>query len=99
MVNLEGRLPTKGLDGAYIMLIQQANLDTMGGRAVATIQGHAAALKRSVYNYQLFRKMPTIPPRGPMLMVDTVGMGLAIESPFPFSQRYVTHQRGISHSV
>ncbi len=62
MVNLEGRLPVKGLDDAYIMLIRRANLDAMGGWAVATIQGHAAALKRSVYNCQLFRKTPTIPP-------------------------------------
>jgi hypothetical protein len=62
MVNLEGHLPVKGLDDAYIMLICQANLDPMGGRAVATIQGHAAALKRSIYNCQLFRKMPMIPP-------------------------------------
>jgi hypothetical protein len=51
----------------------------MGGRAVATIHGHAAALKRSVGNCQLFRKTPTIPPRGPMPLTDPVGMGLAVE--------------------
>jgi hypothetical protein len=79
MVNLEGCLPAKGLDDAYIMLICQANLDAMGGWAMATIHGHAAALKRSVSNCQLFRKTPAIPPRGPMPLTDTVGMGLAVE--------------------
>ena len=79
MVNLEGRLPAKGLDDAYLMLIRRANLDAMGGRAVATIHGHAAALKRSVGNCQLIRKTPTIPPRGPMPLTDPVGMGLAVE--------------------
>jgi hypothetical protein len=62
MVNLKGRPTGKGLDDTYLMLIRQASLDAMGGQAVATIQGHAAALKRSVYNCHLFRKMPTIPP-------------------------------------
>jgi hypothetical protein len=51
----------------------------MGGQAMATIHGHAAALKRSVSNCQLFRKTPMIPPRGPMPLTDTVGMGLAVE--------------------
>jgi hypothetical protein len=79
MVNLEGRLPVEGLDDAYVMLIHRANLDAMGGCAVATIEGHAASTMRSVYNCQLFRKTPTIPPRGPMALTDTVGMGLAVE--------------------
>ena len=79
MVNLEGRLPVKRLEDAYIMLIHRANLDAMGGRAVATVHGHPAALKRSVGNCQLFQKTPTIPPRGPMPLTDPVGMGLAVE--------------------
>ncbi len=84
VVNLKGRLLAKGLDDAYLLLIRQANLDAMGGQAVAAIQGHAAALKRSVYNCHLFRKTPTIPPRGPMPMADTVGMGLAVKLLFHF---------------
>ena len=79
MVNLEECLPAKGLDDAYVMLICQANLDAMGRQAEATIHGHAAALKRSVGNCQLFQKMPTIPPQGPMPSTDPVGMGLAVE--------------------
>ena len=51
----------------------------MGGRAVATIHGHAAALKRSVGNCQLIQKTPTIPPQGPMPLTDPVGMGLVVE--------------------
>jgi len=51
-----------------------------GGLWPATIHGHAAALKRSVGNCQLFRKTPTIPPQGPpMPLTDPVGMGLAVE--------------------
>ncbi len=96
MVNLERCLPAKGLDDAYLMLIRQANLDAMGGQAVATIQGHAAARKRSVYYCHLFRKMPTIPPQGPMPLADTVGMGLAVELLF-HSLNAVPHIKGESH--
>jgi hypothetical protein len=96
MVNLKGHLPAKGLDDTYIMLIPQANLDEMGGRAVATIHRHAAALKRSIYNCQLFRKTPTIPPRGPMPLIDTVGMGLAVELLF-HSLNAVPRIKGKSH--
>ncbi len=62
MINLEGHLLAEGLDDAYIMLIRQANLDAMGGRAIATIEAHAAAILRAVHNCQQFRKTPTIPP-------------------------------------
>jgi hypothetical protein len=79
MINLEGHLPAEGLDDAYIMLIRQANLDAMGGRAVATIKVHAAAILQAVHNCQQFRKTPTIPPQGPMPMSDSVGIGLAVE--------------------
>jgi hypothetical protein len=96
MVNLEGCLPVEGLDDAYIMLIRRANLDAMGGRAVATIEGHAASTMRSVYNGQLFRKTPTIPPRGPMALTDTVGMGLAVELLF-HSLNAVPCIKGESH--
>jgi hypothetical protein len=78
MINLEGRLPVSGLDDVYVMLIRQANLDAMGGRAVATIEAHAAAIKRMTQNCKLFRMAPPIPPQGPMPMSDCVGMGLAV---------------------
>jgi hypothetical protein len=79
MINLEGRLPAEGLVDAYIMLIHRANLDAMGGRAVATIEAHASAILRTVHNCQQFRKTPKIPPQGPMPMSDSVGMELAVE--------------------
>ncbi len=50
MINLEGPLPAEGLDDTYIMLIRQANLDAVGGRAVATIEAHATAILRAVHN-------------------------------------------------
>jgi hypothetical protein len=79
MINLQGWLPVEGLDDAYIMLLRQANLDAMGGRAMVTIKAHTSAISRAICNYQQFRKTPTIPPRGPMPMTDSVGMGLAVE--------------------
>ncbi len=79
LINLEGHPPVEGLDDAYVMLICQANLDAMGGRAVATIEAHATAIRQAVSNCQLSRKMPSIPPRGPMLMGDSLGMGPTIE--------------------
>ncbi len=79
LINLEGRLPVDGLDEAYVMLVRRANLDAMGGRAVATMEAHATAILRAVRNCQHFRKTPLIPPRGPMPISDGVGMGLAIE--------------------
>jgi hypothetical protein len=65
------------LDDAYVMMIRQANLDAMGGRAVATIEAHASAILQAVLNCR--QKTPTTPPRGPMPMSDSVGIGLAME--------------------
>lgn len=78
-INLENRLPEPGKDDMYIKLIRRANLDAMGGRAVTTTQAHAAAVKRIVRNCEQIRKTPTIPPRGPSLMRDTVGMSIAVD--------------------
>jgi hypothetical protein len=61
------------------MMIHGANLDAMGGRAVATIKAHTTSIKHSIYNCQLLRKTPTIPSQGPMAMADMVGMGLAVK--------------------
>jgi hypothetical protein len=46
---------------------------------VVTIETHTASIKRFIHNCQLLRKTPTIPPQGPMAMVDMVGMGLAVK--------------------
>jgi hypothetical protein len=63
---------------------------------VATIEAHAAAIRRAVNNCQLFRKMPSIPPQGPMPMEDSVGMGPAIEILF-HSVSPVPHIKGEKH--
>jgi len=47
-LNIEGRPRISGLDDVYAMCIRRANLDAMCGRAVSTIEGHAAATKRAV---------------------------------------------------
>ena len=79
ILNLEGRLPIRGLDTTYIMLIRRVNLDIINGRARATLEGHANSVKRTVRNCQRFGKTPSIPARGPMPVRDTIGMGLAVE--------------------
>ncbi len=96
MINLEGRLPLPGLDDAFVMLIRRVNLDAMGGRAQATIEAHAAAVKRLTENCKLFRMTPPIPPRGPMPMTDQVGMAVAVSILFN-SLNAIPHLKGESH--
>ncbi len=96
IVNLEDRPPAEGLDDVFMMMICRANLDAMGGRAVATIEAHAAAINKAVLNCQLLRKMPSIPPRGPMPLADMVGMSLAVELLF-HSLTAVPRIKGQSH--
>ena len=79
IMNLEGRLPTRGLDDTYITFIPRVNLDVINGRARATLEGHASSVVRTVCNCQRFGKTPSIPARGPMLFKDIFGMGLAVE--------------------
>jgi hypothetical protein len=50
----------------------------MGGRAVATIKAHAAAIMCMTQNCKIIQMTPPIPPRGPMPMSDSVGMGMAV---------------------
>jgi hypothetical protein len=79
MINLKGHLPVPILDDTYVMLLHQANLDAMLGRAVATIKAHAAAVKRLVRLCKLIRKTPAIPPRDPMAAGDTVVMSIVVD--------------------
>jgi hypothetical protein len=79
MLNMEGRLPVPELDDAYVMLIRQANLDAMGGRAKTTIEGHAASLQRFIKNASQIQRTPSIPVWGPMPLEDKVGMGIAAD--------------------
>jgi hypothetical protein len=79
LINLEEYSPVEGLDDAYVMLIRQANLGAMGGRAVATIEAHTAAIQQGVNNCQLFRKTPFIPPQGPIPIGNSIGMWLVVK--------------------
>ncbi len=79
MMNLERRLPVSGLDDVYVSVIRRANLDAMAGPAKSTVAGHVTALLRSVRNAKLIRKTPTIEARGPMPIMDNVGMGVAVD--------------------
>jgi hypothetical protein len=79
LINYEGYPPVEGLYDAYVMLIHQVNLDTMGGRAVATIEAHTAAIQQGVNNCQIFRKTLSILPWGPTLIRDSVGMGVTVK--------------------
>jgi hypothetical protein len=79
LLNLKGQLPVPELDDMYVMCIHQANLDAMGGRAILTIEGHAAAVKQTVQNLRLIRKMPTILHRGPIPLADNLGMSMAVD--------------------
>jgi hypothetical protein len=51
----------------------------MCGKAVSTIEGHAAATKRAVRNSRAIRKTPTIPPRGPMPLTDNSVTAIAVD--------------------
>jgi hypothetical protein len=79
MINLERCLPVPGLDDVYVFVIRQANLDAMAGRAKSMITGHIAMLGREIWNAQLICKTPTVEPRGPLPLGDTVGMGIAVD--------------------
>jgi hypothetical protein len=82
MANLEGRPPALGLDDGYVMCICQANLDTMGSRAISILGSHATAVKQTVANYAQIKKTPTLPARGAMPLADHLGMRIAVEMLF-----------------
>jgi hypothetical protein len=57
-------------------------LNAMEGHAITTTKSHAAAIKRMVWNCATICKMPTIPPRGPCPLSDTMGMSIAVDMLF-----------------
>ena len=79
MLNLEGRLPVDKLDDTYKMMIRQANLDAIAGRAESTIVSHAATVLQTAKNCAHFGKTPAYEPLGPHPFRDKSGMGLAVE--------------------
>jgi hypothetical protein len=50
----------------------------MGGRSPTTIKAQVLAIKMAVINCSRLQKTPTIPPQGPMPLLDRVGMGMAV---------------------
>jgi hypothetical protein len=69
----------------------------MGGRASTTTTAHAAAIKRMVRYCAAICKTPTIPPRGPCPLSDTVGiMSIAVDMLFN-AMTATPHLRGESH--
>jgi hypothetical protein len=70
------------MDDMYLKLIRQANLNAMGGPAITTTKSHAAAIKGMVWNWATICKTPTIPPRGPCPLSDTVGMSISVDMLF-----------------
>ena len=81
------------------MCIRQANLDAMCGRAVLTIEGHTAAIKRAVRNSRAIRKTPTIPPRGPMPLTDNSGMAIAVDMLYNSLSGETLYNRGKVHTI
>ena len=79
MVNLEGRLPQEEEDRVYVQCIRRASLDAFHGPAAATVASHRTGVDRVVRQCELINKTPSFPPRGPMPVADTIGMGVAVE--------------------
>lgn len=72
-------MPCPTINDMLVKLIRRANLDAMAAHAASTSVGHANEILRAVCIGQMIHKSPSIQPRGPMPLSDTVGMGLAIE--------------------
>ena len=79
VLNLEGRAVIPGLDDTLLMCIRRANLDAINGRARNTLGAHASEVMRRVRDCAAMNKTPSLDQRGPFLVKDEVGMGLAVE--------------------
>jgi hypothetical protein len=98
-MNLKGRPRADNLNDVYVMCIHRANLDAMGGRAVSTIEAHAAAVKKTVQNCRLMGKTPTIPTQGPMPCADKIGMGMAVGNAIQLADSEAKIKRGKAYPV
>ncbi len=84
--NIEGRDPTPGRDNLYITCIRQANLDAMLGKSPLTIRAYRRETLTSLKNARHIGKTPAYHPKGPFLVVDEVGMSLAVDMLFKLLQ-------------
>jgi hypothetical protein len=79
MRNLEGRNPNAVEDKCFLACIWQANLDAILGKAPMTILNHLRETKVAIKNAELINKTPSHHLRGPFLLADATGMGLAVD--------------------
>ena len=79
MRNLEGVDIDLANHCQYVQCLRRANLDAMNARAGSTIRQHAAFIQTAVRNAKAVNRTPFFPPRGPMPLNDSVGMGLAVD--------------------
>ena len=77
--NLESKDAEVGRDDVYLACIRRSNLDAMLGKSALTIANHARESRAAVKNAVLISKTPSYHQRGPFLLADTVGMGLAVD--------------------
>ena len=78
MRNLEGREPGPG-DEAYMRTIKRATLDAICGVSRSTVAAHRGRIGQLVKNAERIGKTPTLEPRGPFPLKDSLGMGLAVD--------------------
>jgi hypothetical protein len=78
MRNLESRNPGPG-DEAYMRTIKRATLDAICGISRSTVAGHRGRINQLVINAERIGKTPTLEPRGPFPLKDSMGMGLAVD--------------------
>ena len=79
MRNLEGRDPIEGRDDIYMSCLRRANIDAMLGKSSLTIANHVRESKGVIRNAELINKTPSYYPRGPFMIGDPVGMGVAVD--------------------
>ena len=78
MHNLEDREITQR-DELYVKCIRRAQIDSIVGKAKGTIDSHRRTVASTVLHCGHLNKTPSYQPRGPQLLGDKYGMGLAVE--------------------
>jgi hypothetical protein len=77
--NIEGQYPMAGKDKVYLMCIKRVNLDAMLGKSPLTIRFHRWETLVSLKNATGIGKTPAYHPRGPFLVLNQVGISLAVD--------------------
>jgi hypothetical protein len=77
--NIKGQYPVAGKGNVYLTSIRWENLDTMLGKSLLTIRSHRQEMLVSLKNAAGIGKTPAYHPRGPFLVLNQVGMSLAVD--------------------